>query len=339
MLTYAFQSLKQSHYEEVAGEAFEEIQDLFAAILAKGIAQQLKQGLYREYVSKQEVRPVLRGRLDMVGTIGQELQRKKRLSCSFDELSENNIYNQILKTTATLLIQHPSVSAVYRKALRKTMIYFGEVDTLPPRSIRWDALHFGRAQQNYELLLNVCYFVLDGMLQTTEQGAYRMAAFSDEHMNLLYQRFLLAYYEKHKRELGLRKVAAEAIKWDLDADKPQVGTAFLPKMYTDIVLKKGEKTLIIDAKYYGKTLQTHYQKQTIHSGNLYQIYTYVKNYDNTGSGSAAGVLLYAKTQESIVPDAKYHIGGNCIRALTVDLNREFSEIAYQLNSLVAEFFD
>ncbi len=30
--------------------------------------------------------------------------------------------------------------------------------------------------------MNVCYFVLDGMLQTTEKGEYHMAAFSDEHM-------------------------------------------------------------------------------------------------------------------------------------------------------------
>ena len=39
MLSYAFQVLKQENYREIAGEPFENIQDLFAAILAKGIAQ------------------------------------------------------------------------------------------------------------------------------------------------------------------------------------------------------------------------------------------------------------------------------------------------------------
>ena len=47
MLSYAFQILKQSNYKEVASEKFDNAQDLFAAILSKGIAQQLKQGLYR----------------------------------------------------------------------------------------------------------------------------------------------------------------------------------------------------------------------------------------------------------------------------------------------------
>ena len=37
MLTYAFQELKQNNYEEIAGEEFEEIHDLFAEILLRSI--------------------------------------------------------------------------------------------------------------------------------------------------------------------------------------------------------------------------------------------------------------------------------------------------------------
>ena len=69
MLSYAFQVLKQSNYDEVASEKFDKIQDLFAAILSKGVAQQLKQGLYREYITKNETLSVMRGKLDMPETI------------------------------------------------------------------------------------------------------------------------------------------------------------------------------------------------------------------------------------------------------------------------------
>ena len=44
MLAYAFQVLCQKNYREIASEEFQDVQDLFAAILARGIAQQLKQG-------------------------------------------------------------------------------------------------------------------------------------------------------------------------------------------------------------------------------------------------------------------------------------------------------
>ena len=51
MLSYAFQVLRHSNYAEVAAEEFNNVPDLYAAILAAGIGQQLKQGLYRVYAS------------------------------------------------------------------------------------------------------------------------------------------------------------------------------------------------------------------------------------------------------------------------------------------------
>ena len=69
MLTYAFQSLRQSNYDKVAAEEFENIHDMFAAILGKGVASQLKQGLYREYILQEEELSVLRGKLNIQGTI------------------------------------------------------------------------------------------------------------------------------------------------------------------------------------------------------------------------------------------------------------------------------
>ena len=69
MLSYAFQALHQSQYEDIALEEFEDIHNLFAAILSKGIGLQLKQGLYKEYISKQDDLNVLRGKINMSGTI------------------------------------------------------------------------------------------------------------------------------------------------------------------------------------------------------------------------------------------------------------------------------
>ena len=90
MLAYAFEILNQGGYEDIAVEEFENIHNLFAAILAKGIGRQLKQGLYREYIDKKEDIAVVRGKIDMPGTIRDRLARKRVLTCEYDELSENN---------------------------------------------------------------------------------------------------------------------------------------------------------------------------------------------------------------------------------------------------------
>ena len=47
MLSYAFTTLNQSDFEDIAVEEFDHLHNLFAAILTRGIARLLRQGLYR----------------------------------------------------------------------------------------------------------------------------------------------------------------------------------------------------------------------------------------------------------------------------------------------------
>lgn len=336
MLVYAFQILRQKNYESIAAEEFEDVQDLFAAILVKGISQQLKQGLHREYITKQENLPVMRGKLSIHETIHQQIQRKKLLACEYDELSVNNIFNQILKTTMLLLMRDSGVKKIRKADLKKEVLFFSEVDVIKPAEIHWNRLGYHRNNKNYEMLMNICYFVLDGMLQTTEKGSFKMIAFSEEHMHRLYERFVLEYFKRHHSYLN--EIKASQIKWNLASDTEESILRFLPVMQTDIFLRYKEQILIIDTKYYGKTLQKQYDKATLHSGNLYQIFTYVKNQDIAGSGKVSGMLLYAKTDEAITPDCSFVMGNNRISVKTLDLNKDFKLIAAQLDKIAEELF-
>lgn len=338
MLSYAFQVLKQNNYEDIEAEEFENIEDLFAAILAKGISQQLKQGLYREYITRKDTLPVMRGKLDIPSTIKDRMQHKLVLSCEFDELSENNLLNQILKTAVLSLLRDFHVSSEQRQALRKVLPFFDGIDTVDPRNIRWTMLHYQRSNRNYEMLINICYFVLNGFIQTTEQGKYRMHQFSDEHMARLYEKFILEYYKKHYSDDFY--VSAAQVKWNLDEGNDESMIRFLPAMQTDITLKHKQtgKTLIIDAKYYSKTMQSQFDSHTLHSNNMYQIFTYVKNQDKSQTGDVSGLLLYARTGESITPDCSFSIGGNHISVKTLDLNCSFPVIEKQLEEVVGRMF-
>lgn len=243
MLSYAFQTLKQETYEDVAVESFDEMYNLLAAILAKGIGLQLKQGLYREYISHQEELTVMRGKINMPGTIKNKLLHKQVLTCDFDELSENNTLNQILKTTVMLLLRNGKVKAKYKDDLRKKMLYFSNVDSIEPTEIKWSSIRFQRNN--------------------------------------------------------------------------------------------------IDTKYYSHTTQVHFDKHTLHSNNLYQIFTYVKNRSyqfGEEDHTVSGMLLYAKTEEEIQPDNVYQIHGSQISVKTLNLNLPFVEIAAQMDGIVESHF-
>lgn len=335
MLSYAFTTLDQGGYEDVATEEFENIHNLFAAILSKGIGRQLKQGLYREYLNLKEDVPVVRGKIDMPGTIQNRLARKRVLTCEYDELSENNLLNQILKTTVMILLRHSRVSQEYKNDLKKEMLFFSNVDTIDPNFIRWSAIRFQRNNSTYRMLISICQLILDGMLLTTDSGEYRLASFVDEQrMNRLYEKFILEYYAKECPQV---KATASQIQWALDDG---IGT-MLPVMQSDIMLSQGSTVLIIDAKYYTHTTQTQYDVHSLHSGNLYQIFTYVKNKDiefGDAAHTVSGMLLYAATDGAVQPDNSYLMSGNRISVKTLDLNRNFSEIAAQLNAIVDDHF-
>ncbi|SFY08593.1 5-methylcytosine-specific restriction endonuclease system specificity protein McrC [Ruminococcus sp. XPD3002] len=336
MLSYAFQILKQEDYRQVAGEKFDKIHDLFAAILEKGIARQVKQGLYHEYIPMQEDLSVMRGKLNINETLRLQVQREQKLSCEFDEFSEDNLYNQILKVTIHRLIKAEDVAVERKQALKKLIVFFGNVRLIQPDHIAWNRLIYQRNNRNYELLLNICYLVLNGLLQTTEDGNYKLLSFSDEHMERLYEKFILEYYKQHHPELNPKSAQVE---WNLTETPDDKMIQFLPKMQTDITLQKGNKSLIIDAKYYGKAMIEKYDKVTLRSSHLYQIFAYVKNMDNKNKGNVSGLLLYAKTEEEVFPEGEpFVIGGSSIGARTLDLNQPFNRISLQLDDIVNYYF-
>lgn len=335
MLAYAFRALKMDEYDDLAGEDFEHMHDLFAAILAKGIARQVKQGLYREYLGRTEDLATVRGKIELQGTLLNRIARSRRITCEFDELSENNVHNQVLKTTSMILLRHGEVSEERRADLRKVMLYFSDVDEIEPAEIRWDAIRFQRSNVSYRFLLSICQLVLEGMLITTDEGERKLARFVDDQlMSRLYEKFILEYYAA---ECDCASASSPQIKWALDDG---LGT-MLPVMQSDIVLSRRNRVLIIDAKYYTHAAQQPFDVATIHSANLYQIFTYVKNKEAELADlehEVSGMLLYAKTDEEIQPDGVYQMSGNQISVKTLDLNMEFEEIRKQLDAIAVSHF-
>ena len=333
MLSYAFQVLSEQGYTNIETEQFDNVAELCAAILSKGVSLQLKRGLGREYIEETDSLSSVRGRIEISESIKTRSLLKRQLVCSYDDFSENSYMNRIIKTTMELLL-HADIAKARKKELRKLLVYFGNVDLLDVHNINWK-IQYNRNNQTYRMLISVCYLVIKGLLQTNTDGTTRLMDFLDEQrMCRLYEKFILEYYRKEFPKLT---VNASQIPWALDDGINDM----LPVMQTDIMLSQGNKVLIIDAKYYGHTTQTQYDIHTLHSANLYQIFTYVKNKEAelvNVPHEVSGMLLYARTDEAVQPDNSYQMSGNKISVRTLDLNREFSEIAAQLNAIADEHF-
>lgn len=330
MLAYAFQELRQNNYAEIEGETFDDIYDLFAEIMARGISYQLKQGLYREYIERNESMQTVRGKIDINSTIVNRMRNNQQIVCDYDELSENNVYNQILLTTATTLIRHSDVKKDKKAKLKQLMLFFQNVQLIDIHTIRWNALRFDRNNRNYRMLLYLCYFIISEWLMTTENGKFKLHEFSDDHMDRLFEKFVLEYYKKHHSET---KAKAATIKWNIVEDSTD--TSVLPIMKTDIFLSLGQRTLIIDTKYYTNIMRQYYGREKLREAHLYQINTYVTQYDKYHHYNVDGMLLYAKTKEDVIDDKIITLqDGYKLYIRSLDLNNDFESIRKRLDSFI-----
>ena len=317
MLSYAFRVLRQNGYSGLESEAFEHADDLCAAILERAVEPQLKRGLGRGYVSVKTLSP-------LVG----------RLVCDYDEFSEDTLMNRVVKAAMRTLLRSRDVSAERKRALRRLMPCFEGVRNVDLQRIDW-RFRYDRNSQTYAMLVFICRLVADRALQREAHAGRRLDAFeSDQAMSRLYEKFILSYYQREHPEL---QASAPQVPWALDDGE----RGMLPVMQTDVTLRRDDRLLVIDAKYYQRSLQQFHDARTIHSGNLYQIFAYVKNAQESLSAAAppvSGMLLYAKTDEEVFPQKSYLMSGNPVEVRALDPSGDFPSIRRQLDGIVEKYF-
>ena len=332
MLSYAFRTLSEDRYKDIEAEEFEYTADLMAAILAKGMSGQIKRGLGRDYVLQTENLSSPKGKINMSDSIKELTMLNGRLICSYDSYEKNTYMNQVLKSTALLLIKSDEVKPEHKKELKKVLLFFNGVDEVYLKSVKWNDFTYTRNNATYKMLINICEYVVKGLLPTEESGNMRLHRYLDDRqMHNLYEKFILEYYRKHYPEFN---ASAAMIDWNVDDGYKSL----LPAMRSDVTLEYYGKTTIIDAKFYSRIMQYNalFNSKTIHSNNIYQIYSYVKNKDKNHDGSVGGILLYAKTEDERALDETYHISGNTISVKTLDLNQDFEKIRETLDRIAED---
>jgi 5-methylcytosine-specific restriction enzyme subunit McrC len=326
MLAYAFGGLDSAEIVNADREEFENIHSLFAEIILRGLNRQIKRGLRMDYEQKTETLSTIRGRINISETLASNSQIRKQLVCEFDEFTEDTIPNRIIKSAAILLIRKGELSREVRHRLKRLCDILTNVQNVNPSKIRFDILKNLKLNLDYKMLLNVCKLLFDGLLMNEMGGEYKLRKFlQDEKMHALFERFVREYFRYHYPEFNAQP---KEIKWDTEFTDD-----YLPQMKTDTTLTYRGKTLIIDTKYYSHSMATFYSKASYHSGNMYQIYTYVKNADKMHSGDVSGMLLYAKVDDEVTPDSDNSFGGNTISVKTLDLTMRFDGIKRQLDMI------
>lgn len=335
MLCYTFYGDKLNEKDEASlgSEAFENIYNLFSLLLYMILKKQIKKGMYRDYKSIEEEIPAIKGKIKLNQTINKNSMLNKKVVCEFDEYNENCLMNQVFKTTIYFLIKSNKIGNNTKIILKKTMNYFHNVDLIEVRNIKWDRIRFNRNNISFKYAIDICKLIISGLIVSDKDGNNKFKEFLDDtKVSWIYENFIKSYYRKHYIELK-----ASSKKLYL-TDDPLM--EFIPLMKTDITLEYNDKTLIIDAKFYNKILNSNYfnsKCMTISNDNLYQILAYVDNQDPYKVGNVYGMLLYAQTIDEPPISIVKEINKHKIMIETLNLNEDWICISKKLNT-IAELF-
>lgn len=329
MLAYAYRMVDRKGYANLQPEKFEHIESLLAELLYIEMSRQIKLGLAKDYQEITEPLTVPRGKIKISETIKQNTLVNKRLVCERDEYVEDTHMNRIVKSTMLSLVYSDGINIKQKRQLKKLLFYFDAVQEIRLKTIRWKSLQFTKHHASYRVIIGLCEFIARSLLLTETQGTRKISnVLDDQSKYALYERFVLEYFKKHHPQL---RASSPHIDWHLTE-----GTGYLlPRMKTDVTLNYKNIMLIIDTKFYQRTLQNHslYNSKTIHSHNLYQLHTYVTNKAASFPGEVQGMLLYAKTDEELVPDHTYYLSGKKMSVTTLDLSGCFDRIREKLDGI------
>lgn len=126
------------------------------------LTEVLKKGVYREYVELEENLPYLKERLIVQEHIRLNRFNKHKIYCGYSELTPNNLINQIIKATLTIIQNHFKEYRAAQHEVRKikTGLFQEEVSDLQVKINAIKSIRYNRQNKPYEEIMAYCENIL-----------------------------------------------------------------------------------------------------------------------------------------------------------------------------------
>jgi len=333
LLCYAWNKLDEKERINVSIDDKTELLDLFAKVLINATKMLIKRCIAKNYVDHTEELAGVKGKVQISQTLKSNLLFKQRTICNFDDFSANIILNQILVSTIYRLIRTKGLDKQLKSELVSLQRMLSGIDQIEITYPLFKQVRLSRNNHFYGFVMNVCQIIYESTFPSEEQGKYKFSDFTrdDRKMNQLFEAFLRNFYRIEQKKY--KTVKKETIKWQFD-NTDNESYQYLPQMETDITLENDAEKVIIDAKFYRETMTLNYDKERIKSSNLYQLFSYLLNQQDSNfkTQNATGILLYPTIETDYNLNFKY--SGHKILIRTVNLNSNWRNISSRLKVII-----
>ena len=183
MLMYSY-DVKLSN-EQIASFANQKhtILEVFVQMFATNLLNELKKGLYKEYLIQQDNLPVLKGKY----LINENLKYnfiKNKIYCEYDEFSPNNSLNQFF----LYAVKHLQKFVKDKKLLKQCELIFDEVEYRQIDINKLDKIHFNRLNSRFKTSFEIAILLLKQSIPLFTKDKKSFAFLFD--MNILFEKFI-----------------------------------------------------------------------------------------------------------------------------------------------------
>lgn len=299
LLCYAWNKLQEKDRVAVDAEACNTLPDLFARVLYSGASYLLKKGLDRDYIEHEEALSGVKGKIDFSSSAKQNLLIRQKAWCRYDDMSYDVLHNQILKATIGRLVSLSDLDKEWREKLHSIYWRLNEISEIPLTPQVFGRVRIHQNNRFFEFLMRVCELLYHSLLPTEQSGRYKFSDFTkdDDMMAHVFEDFVRNFFRMEQEEYSSRR---EDISWQYHSED-QSSMKLLPKMQTDVSLRKQGRLIILECKYYRDVFDNRFGQDKLRSHNLYQIQTYLEQATKwePPDTEISGVLLYATGYDSM----------------------------------------
>lgn len=199
MLEYAYRinALKFLKSGDTEVESIQDLYENLASRLADQVLDRNRKGLFRDYKLKNEILPVVKGRIKILPTTIALLRGAPRIHVDYEEHTANLEDNQILLWTLYQLrrfeIKRTEVLRKIRKAYREVLSKV-DVKQIDPRLCINRLYH--RRNQDYQHMHDLCRFFLEQRGPGLNTGEHHFLPFTI-NMPDLFEKFLAVWLSEN----------------------------------------------------------------------------------------------------------------------------------------------
>lgn len=332
LFCYAWNRFEEAQSIPIGAVKSPDLPNLLGRVLLHGSRMLLRRGLDRNYRDCTDEIATVRGRIELGGSLGLQARSIRRLVCEFDELSHDLLHNQIIKASLRRLARARTIEPELALDLLRTAQRMADVSDIWLERSAFARVQLHRNNAYCDLVLKVAELAFDCLLPDDRGSgfAFHDVLRDEKKMARVFEQFVRNFYRAEQTDFAVLPLT---INWDGET-VAITGAGRLPNMVTDIYLKGEGRRLIIDTKYYANALQRSlYGSVSFQSGNLYQLFAYLKNVaaDPLFVG-CEGMLLYPMNGTAL--RETYRIQGHPITVATIDLAQPWPAIYDDLLSLI-----